>query len=73
MEAPARKGKPRPRRALDGAAGATATSAQEISPTTEQNGTADAAPAPNGDAVPKKTDRRASLIERITRAEKPVA
>lgn len=60
-------------RALDGAAGATATSAQEISPTTEQNGTADAAPAPNGDAVPKKTDRRASLIERITRAEKPVA
>ncbi len=53
-------------RALDGASGSAAT---------EQNGTEGASPeaATNGEAAPKKTERRASLIERITRAEKPVA
>lgn len=58
-------------RALDGAAGGA--SSQEITATSEQNGTAASAPVTNSEAVPKKTDRRASLIERITRAEKPVA
>jgi len=57
-------------RALDGVSGtqvATANGNPEPA-----NGAASAAGAPNGEA-PKKTDRRASLIERITRAEKPVA
>ena len=52
-------------RALDGA-----TKSEAVAPTAEDP--ADAAAA-NGDAQPKKSDRRASLIERITRAEKPVA
>jgi chromosome segregation ATPase len=57
-------------RALDGAGPAS----REPANGTEPNGTS-AAPASdaNGDASPKKSDRRASLIERITRAEKPVA
>ena len=58
-------------RALDGA---VATAAREVSGTTEPNGAAPSDPAAaNGEAPAKKTDRRASLIERITRAEKPVA
>jgi hypothetical protein len=59
-------------RALDGAAPETAANGSA-----DANGAAKSASAPpasqaNGEA-PKKTDRRASLIERITRAEKPVA
>lgn len=57
-------------RALDGAA---APAAREVSNGTDQNGAAPAGPPANGEAPPRKTDRRASLIERITRAEKPVA
>ncbi len=58
-------------RALDGAA---ATTARETPNGTGQNGTAASDAAANGEApASKKTDRRASLIERITRAEKPVA
>lgn len=58
-------------RALDGAA---ATAAREAPGAAEPNGAASADPAAaNGEAPAKKTDRRASLIERITRAEKPVA
>jgi chromosome segregation ATPase len=56
-------------RALDGAASAPC----EAPKAAEQNGAGPAAPAANGEAPPKKTERRASLIERITRAEKPVA
>ncbi|MCC7250700.1 hypothetical protein [Hyphomicrobium sp.] len=56
-------------RALDGAAGSTA---RETPKAAEQNGATTPTPA-NGEALPKKADRRASLIERITRAEKPVA
>ncbi|HEX2840254.1 hypothetical protein [Hyphomicrobium sp.] len=37
------------------------------------NGAASGAPVANGEAAPKAPERRASLIERITRAEKPVA
>jgi hypothetical protein len=57
-------------RALDGAGAAS----REPANGTEPNGTS-ATPATdaNGEAPPKKSDRRASLIERITRAEKPVA
>lgn len=53
-------------RALDGASASAAT---------EQKETEGAPPEAhaNGEAAPKKTERRASLIERITRAEKPVA
>jgi DNA repair exonuclease SbcCD ATPase subunit len=53
-------------RALDGASASAAT---------EQKGTEGELPEANanGEAAPKKTERRASLIERITRAEKPVA
>ncbi|WP_295555520.1 hypothetical protein [uncultured Hyphomicrobium sp.] len=59
-------------RALDGAS--TAAAAHEPSNGSAENGAgSSAAPAANGDAAPKKSDRRASLIERITRAEKPVA
>lgn len=54
-------------RALDGASHEPANAIEH------QNGTEASAPAANGEASPKKTDRRASLIERITRAEKPVA
>jgi chromosome segregation ATPase len=56
-------------RALDGASGPREAE--------ERNGTAtppaQAATPASGTEAPKKTDRRASLIERITRAEKPVA
>lgn len=59
-------------RALDGVA---ASAPREAANGTEQNNGAGstAAPAANGEAAPKKGDRRVSLIERITRAEKPVA
>jgi hypothetical protein len=53
-------------RALDGAA--TAGAGEETRNGAEPNGEAAGEKAPA-----KKTDRRASLIERITRAEKPVA
>jgi hypothetical protein len=57
-------------RALDGA---TSPAQQRETPNGSDPGRpAPQAAAPNGEA-PKKTDRRASLIERITRAEKPVA
>jgi hypothetical protein len=55
-------------RALDGAA----TPAQPRETPNGSGATAPQATPANGEA-PKKTDRRASLIERITRAEKPVA
>lgn len=58
-------------RALDGAA---ATTARETPNGAAQNGTAAPdAPASGETPAPKGKDRRASLIERITRAEKPVA
>lgn len=61
-------------RALDGAANAAPTAGREASNDTEPNGAgSSAAPSVNGEAAPKKGDRRASLIERITRTEKPVA
>ncbi|WP_334148894.1 hypothetical protein [Hyphomicrobium sp.] len=57
-------------RALDGAA--AAVPGEEIRNGAEPNGAAAGETA--GEKAPaKKTDRRASLIERITRAEKPVA
>lgn len=57
-------------RALDGIGAAS----REPANGTEPNGTSVAPAADaNGEAPPKKSDRRASLIERITRAEKPVA
>ncbi len=59
-------------RALDGAT-APAAPKEPAGGAEPANGAASAAPAPNGEAAPKGTDRRASLIERITRAEKPVA
>lgn len=58
-------------RALDGASG---TAQRETANRSEPANAASSSPdqPANGEA-PKKTDRRASLIERITRAEKPVA
>jgi chromosome segregation ATPase len=56
-------------RALDGAA---TPAAREATNGTDQHEAAPAAAVSNGE-TPKKTERRASLIERITRAEKPVA
>lgn len=53
-------------RALDGAAATAPREAQNGA----ENGAAAGAAAPE---APKKPERRASLIERITRAEKPVA
>jgi len=57
-------------RALDGAA---ATTVRESQTGSGQNGGTASGTAADGEAPAKKTDRRASLIERITRAEKPVA
>lgn len=57
-------------RALDGAA-VDAPALETVGNGSDQNGAASAAAAPS--EPPKKTERRASLIERITRAEKPVA
>jgi chromosome segregation ATPase len=57
-------------RALDGAA---ASAREAAANGTEEAAAAPPDPAANGEAPAKKTDRRASLIERITRAEKPVA
>jgi len=57
-------------RALDGAASAAAPAS--ASNGTGENGSASKAASAEAE-TPKKTDRRASLIERITRAEKPVA
>lgn len=54
-------------RALDGATPPSRDAANDA----EQNSPASASPAANGEAP--KADRRASLIERITRAEKPFA
>jgi chromosome segregation ATPase len=54
-------------RALDGA-----PSGSEAQPANGTGQAAPSAPAANGEAA-KKPERRASLIERITRAEKPVA
>jgi len=56
-------------RALDGAA----TPAAQPRETPNGSGAASPQAAPANGEAPKKTDRRASLIERITRAEKPVA
>jgi hypothetical protein len=53
-------------RALDGAA-----AAEPREPV--KTGEAAATKTSNGEAAKAKPDRRASLIERITRAEKPVA
>ena len=55
-------------RALDGAAGEN--TAPNAAPKPAENG---ASTGPAASEPAKKTDRRASLIERITRAEKPVA
>jgi hypothetical protein len=57
-------------RALDG--NPPAPPAREAANGTDQNGSSPLAAVANAEA-PKKTERRASLIERITRAEKPVA
>ncbi|HYD15596.1 MAG TPA: hypothetical protein VEA77_04285 [Hyphomicrobium sp.] len=58
-------------RALDGAA--PSAPPREAPNGTDQNGAGSSAGAPSNGEPAKKTDRRASLIERITRAEKPVA
>ncbi|MDQ8697909.1 hypothetical protein [Hyphomicrobium sp. LHD-15] len=59
-------------RALDGAAPTAPVAREANGNGTEPNGTPPVSAVANGDA-PQKAERRASLIERITRAEKPVA
>ena len=59
-------------RALDGAAPTVPAAREANGNGTEPNGTSPVSAVANGE-TPKKAERRASLIERITRAEKPVA